>query len=207
MRPTVHGRYILTGVLLLAGLGVLAHPLWTDHQEAAAQRLLAAQQVQAPTDPPVLAAPASPPSSASSPTAAAPARRGAVYAKLNIPAIGLRTDVVEGASLTDYQNLLELGPAHLQGTALPGQMGNAVIFGHRDEYGSPFLHLYRLVPGDAIWLGNVQYDVSAVWAVTPATLSVLDPAPDTRELTLITCTGPANSLRLIVRAVAAPAAS
>jgi hypothetical protein len=83
-------------------------------------------------------------------------------------------------------------------------VGNAVIFGHVDEFGAPFRHLDRLKPGDAVVLEaagrRFDYTVRRVWAVDPADVAVVAPIPGVRDLTLFTCTGAANTRRLIVRA-------
>ena len=42
------------------------------------------------------------------------------------------------------------GPGHYSGTALPGQVGNFAIAGHRVGKGEPFLNLDQLRPGDAV---------------------------------------------------------
>ncbi len=61
---------------------------------------------------------------------------GQGFAIIRIPRFGASYHrvVVEGVSSAD----LQLGPGHYPGTALPGQLGNAVISGHRTTYGHPF---------------------------------------------------------------------
>jgi sortase A len=73
---------------------------------------------------------------------------GRGIALIRIPALGLDyvRVVVEG---TAEASLAE-GPGHYVGTALPGQIGNFAIAGHRVGKGSPFLDLDRLRTGDAI---------------------------------------------------------
>lgn len=81
-------------------------------------------------------------------------------ATLRIPALGLEETLWQGMSLT----AINRGPSHWPGTALPGQLGNAVIAGHRTTYGAPFRHLDLLSPGD-----RVEFDLDArtvVYAVT-----------------------------------------
>ena len=60
---------------------------------------------------------------------------------------GMR-DLVAVEGTTSEQ--LTVGPGHLRDTALPGQMGESVIFGRSVTYGGPFRDLGRLKPGDAI---------------------------------------------------------
>ena len=42
--------------------------------------------------------------------------------------------IVEGTGTED----LKRGPGHYPGTAMPGQVGNFVVAGHRTTYGAPF---------------------------------------------------------------------
>lgn len=193
-------------MLILAGATLLTHPLWTGVEEGAAQQRLATRFVPPPASAAPPAATPAPPPLALRPLGSwrPPGPTPPVFGRLDIPAIGLRAYVVRGATLTDYYDLLAWGPAHLKGTAEPGGVGNSVIFGHVDEFGSPFRELDRLKPGDAIDLtagnGRFVYRVQRIWSVAPTDVSVVAPTPGVRDLTLFTCTGTANTLRLIVRA-------
>jgi sortase A len=73
---------------------------------------------------------------------------GTGIANLYIPRLG--TDyhftIVQG---TDDASL-EKGPGHYVHTALPGQVGNFAMAGHRVGKGEPFLNLDHLRPGDAV---------------------------------------------------------
>ena len=62
---------------------------------------------------------------------------------LRIPAIGVDTYVVAGASRAD----LKRGPGHFPETPLPGQLGNASIAGHRATHGGPFADIDQLGHG------------------------------------------------------------
>ncbi len=212
---TGRGRYlqpVVAALLVVAGLMLLTRPYWTGVEEQGLQRKLAAaadmQDALTPS--------ASPSASAQDPSATTslapaggwrpPGPTPPVYGHLTIPTLGLDVYVVDGATLTYYYDLLAWGPAHITGTAQPGDAGNAVLVGHRDEFGSPFRNLFRLKAGDSISLtrGDKRFDyrVLRIWPVDPTDVSVL--APDvgakTKTLTLITCTGPGNLQRLVVRA-------
>ena len=52
---------------------------------------------------------------------------------VQIPRLGLNVVVAEG----DAPQQLRSGPGHRFGTALPGDIGNAVIVGHRSGWGGP----------------------------------------------------------------------
>jgi len=112
---------------------------------------------------------------------------GSPVAVLSIPAIGLRTVILQGTT----GSVLENGPGHLRTTVLPGQAGVSVIFGRQTAYGGPFGGLASLVPGDTI---------TVVTGQTVAGYKVIDlrragdpvpPAPATGagRMTLVTADG------------------
>jgi sortase A len=68
---------------------------------------------------------------------------GAPVARLLIPKIALDDIVLEGVD----GDQLNAGPGHLPGSALPGDLGNAVVSAHRDRH---FSHFDRLSVGDTI---------------------------------------------------------
>lgn len=116
--------------------------------------------------------------------------------------------VVEGTSVAALKN----GPGHIPGTALPGEVGNVVVSGHRTTYGAPFERFGELVPGDQVVLetqtGWFTYTVRGSEIVAPTAVEVTyavpgDPTarPTERLLTLTTC-HPKYSARqrLVVRA-------
>jgi sortase A len=65
---------------------------------------------------------------------------------IEIPRIGLVHPVFEGIQL----RVIDRGPGHWPGTAMPGERGNAVFAGHRTTHSHPFLDIDQLVPGDQI---------------------------------------------------------
>jgi sortase A len=68
------------------------------------------------------------------------------HGTLEIPAIGLRQPLFEGVSLT----AINRGPSHWPGTAMPGELGNVVVAGHRTTYTRPFWDLDLVQPGDEL---------------------------------------------------------
>lgn len=122
-----------------------------------------------------------------------PAADGEVTALLRIPSIGLTQAVFEG---TDRE-ILKLGPGRLEGTAFPGQPGNAVLSGHRTTYGAPFFSLDKLVMGDEIEvqtaLGTHTYAVRETVIVLPTDVWVAQPR-EGAWITLTTC-NPIGSAR------------
>ena len=191
---------IIMGVLVL---GFVAYQLWgTGIQEARSQNKLEAQfndiiaTTPAPTTVPTTVTTvaastpvATVPSTTTLPLSAAPpekVKEGDPLARIEIPKIGVDKIVVAGVALSD----LRKGPGHYPNTALPGQIGNAAIAGHRTTYGAPFFRVDELAVGDEIIVTTVQgtfrYLVTETKIVKPTDFSVLDPTPDA-TLTLTSC--------------------
>ena len=77
---------------------------------------------------------------------------------LYIPRLGrdYHFTIVEGSVVPDDAQL-EKGPAHYEDTALPGQIGNFAVAGHRVGKGEPFLNLDKLRSGDAVIVETKSY--------------------------------------------------
>ncbi|MFC6083281.1 class E sortase [Sphaerisporangium aureirubrum] len=86
--------------------------------------------------------------------------------------------VLEGVDPGD----LRKGPGHYPGTALPGEVGNFVVSGHRTTYAAPFNRLDELHRGDEIVVdapaGRYTYQVSRTKVVDPAAVDVVAPVPE-----------------------------
>jgi sortase A len=136
---------------------------------------------------------------------------GTGIANIYLPRLGpdFHFTVVQG---TDDASL-ERGPGHYLRSALPGQLGNFAVAGHRVGKGEPFLNLDQLHPRDAIvieteasWfiyrVKGPANDISADDAdgvpgrriVSPSDSQVILPVPDQpgatpteRLITLTTC--------------------
>ena len=82
---------------------------------------------------------------------------------------------------------LAFGPAHVAGTARPGEIGNVVLAGHRDSY---FRQLAKLEVGDSLFLesmsGKQKFIVSFHVVANPTDIHYLDKEGPNR-LTMITC--------------------
>jgi sortase A len=149
------------------------------------------------------------------PVRGAPVRRdhihpvlGQPFAFIEIPRFGRhwRFAVVEGTKAPQ----LALGPGHVIGTALPGQVGNFAVAAHRVTAGNPFYHLPDLMVGDLVRidtrLNRYTYRVTGEQEVLPTDTAVLAPVPGhprarprQQMITLITCDPPwTGTHRLIV---------
>jgi sortase A len=65
------------------------------------------------------------------------------HGMLEIPSIGLAQPFFEGVTLT----AIDRGPSHWPGTAMPGELGNVVMAGHRTTRTRPFWDLDLVQPG------------------------------------------------------------
>jgi sortase A len=113
---------------------------------------------------------------------------GSGIAILRIPRFGPHYlfVIVQGTSTAD----LIRGPGHYPGTAMPGQIGNFAVAGHRTTYEHPFYKINELRPGDAIvietrtqWLTYTVENIPGTNAryqeiVSPGDVSVSYPVPD-----------------------------
>lgn len=133
---------------------------------------------------------------------------GQGFAIMYIPRLGATwsAPVIEGVRLSD----LARGVGHYPRTALPGQVGNFAVAGHRATNGEPFAYLDRVRRGDQVIVETrtswYTYVVDRTRIVTPDSTWVLDPVPGkpaavpTRSLLTLTTCNPrwASYQRLIV---------
>jgi len=126
--------------------------------------------------------------------------------RIQIPRIGL--DVAYGEGV--HESVLDRGPGHWPGTALPGDAGTAVLSGHRNTHTAPFKELDVLEPGDKIRV-SVGQGKSTTFRVVDTTIVpeakypafVLKPAknPESRNLTVFACHPEGHPIyRIVVRA-------
>lgn len=112
-----------------------------------------------------------------------PPALNAVIGRLEIPRLNLAVMVREGAG----ENTLRRAVGHIPGTALPGNLGNVGLAGHRDTF---FRALRNIRKDDTIELettgGTYRYVVNSTRIVTPRDVSVLK-ASGGETLTLVTC--------------------
>jgi len=124
---------------------------------------------------------------------------------LSIPKLKIENAVVELGSMDLKKSLIQYPQ-----TALPGQLGNGVVFGHSvlpqffnpKSYLTIFSTLYRLKLGDEIYIDfdNIRYKylIEEMYEVQPTDLSVLEQRFDGRYMTFITCSPPGTYLRRLV---------
>jgi sortase A len=215
------GELLVTFSVLLA-LFVVYQLYYTNvvgrqdmHAEVNAMHRQWAATVPAPAPPSARsAAPA--PHGESAPVVAPPPaavlHNGDGVAVLHIPRLGSGIDdagipVLEGVGL----DILNKATGHYPGTALPGQIGNFSVAGHRKTHGEPFRHLDEMRAGDLVYVETAhawytyRIDADPV-IVQPTDLGVVDPVPGepgvrpTRSLMTLTTCNPwwSSTQRMIV---------
>ncbi|HVW33662.1 MAG TPA: class E sortase [Acidimicrobiia bacterium] len=128
------------------------------------------------------------------PTAPAPIVK---IGEIRIPKINLVHPIYEGVTLT----VIDHGPGHWPGSAMPGQLGNAVFAGHRVTHTHPFRNVDKLVPGDLIQFvmpdGTYNYKMTGQQIVNPSDTWIVNPTPNA-TLTLFACHPPGSAAHRIV---------
>lgn len=129
------------------------------------------------------------PSLPSEPIVKAPPRPGPPIVQIGvieIPRIGLVHPVYEGIQL----RVIDRGPGHWPGTALPGERGNSVFAGHRVTHSHPFLDIDQLVPGDQVTFrtaaGTSVYEVTEHLIVFPKDTWITNPSSNA-TMTIFGC--------------------
>ena len=106
-------------------------------------------------------------------------KKGKGFAFLHIPRLGRKwsVPVIQGVSLPD----LSKGVGHYPKTALPGEVGNFAVAGHRATNGEPFAYLDKVRKGDLVVAETEDswftYVVDRTKNVSPTSVWVLDPVP------------------------------
>jgi sortase A len=121
-----------------------------------------------------------------------------VHGTLALPTIGVSEQLHEGVTLT----AIDRGPSHWPGTAMPGQLGNVVVAGHRVTHSKPFHNLDLLAPGDPLVFtmndGTTwTYELTGTEIVTPDAMHIVDQHPD-YTATLFACHPKGSAAQRIV---------
>lgn len=105
---------------------------------------------------------------------------GEALAVMRVPAFGAGwvRPVLAGTGT----EVLQQGVGHYDGAALPGEVGNFAVAGHRTTYGAPFGPIADLVVGDAVVVETATefhvYRVTGSQIVRPGDVEVIAPVPD-----------------------------
>lgn len=190
VRPPASRSLAAAGVvgelLLTAGVVVLLFVVWQLGVSAVVDGRAQAGTVQAlergfaaPGDDAAhggAAGPADPPALTS-----ADLSTGRAWGVLRVPRLGGPTwakPVLEGVGL----DVLADGLGHYPGTALPGEVGNLAVAGHRAGHGNPLIDIDAIQPGDALVVetraGWYVYRAVRHEIVAPTDVDVLAPVPE-----------------------------
>lgn len=120
-----------------------------------------------------------------------------IVGAIAIPRIDVIQNLYRGVTLPT----LDKGIGWWPGTAMPGQVGNVVLSGHRVSKKKPFRNLDQLQPGDEIFLssadGDFVYVVDRTFIVQPTDVWIIDQTTDA-TLTLFACHPPGSTRERIV---------
>ncbi|WP_344723140.1 class E sortase [Agrococcus terreus] len=120
------------------------------------------------------------------------------FAVVHIPRLGEFERVVGEGTSRAVLDSLQQGLAHYETSAMPGEVGNFAVAGHRNGQGGPFTHLDEMRLGDRVYVRTEQawnvYELRNHEYVPPTAVDVVAPVPrmpevpaDGRYLTLTTC--------------------
>lgn len=197
---------LVSGELLLT-LGVVvilfvAWQLWWTNVEADATHARAVERISreygcAPGGPPTAERPLGEAPAGEAPAGGAAPDEGEDLGVVRIPRLGpdYERPLIQG---TGAEVLDTLGLGHYVSTALPGEVGNAAIAGHRQTHGKVLDRIDELRAGDRIEVctsgAYYSYAVTETRIVAPTETGVLAPVPGApgeeptvRMLTLTSC--------------------
>jgi sortase A len=128
---------------------------------------------------------------------------GQVMAKLFIPRLKKNWVVIQGVSIAD----IRYAPGHYPDTAMPGEVGNFSVAGHRTR--AIFWDLDQLKPGDPVVVQTADtwfvYKVTGHEVVKPTAVEVVAPVPNKPGqvpnqalLTMTTCNPKFNNYQRLV---------
>lgn len=131
---------------------------------------------------------------------------------LSIPKLGIKNSVVSTSSYDLSKHLVQYA-----GTALPGEKGSAVIFGHSSlpqlfspiNYRTIFATVHKLQIGDEILINikgaEFSYKIEKVLIADADDISMFTQDYDSSYVTLVTCTPPGTVWkRLIIKSKLQP---
>jgi len=136
--------------------------------------------------------------------------------ELRIASVGIDVPVVYEETIDEkrFQEDLMLGVVHFPLTALPGETGNAYVFGHSSDFlwhHNPYAHAFTLLPhvkvGDVVEITDhagkpFRYVVTETFIVAPGDTRVLDQGDGSESLLTLQTSYPFGTAlsRFIVRA-------
>ncbi|KYH44812.1 class E sortase [Branchiibius sp. NY16-3462-2] len=175
--PLAAGLWSACAALLAISLtcgGVLVWQLWIGNAVAAQEHSDEVRALQQQWKSGRTAAPGNDPRVMAQPDA-----YGTPFAIMRVPRFGADwiQPIVQGANLDE----LAAGIGHAAGSAMPGQVGNFAVAGHRTTHDKPFNLIATLQAGDLITVETATdtyiYKVTSHEVVQPTDVAVFDPVP------------------------------
>jgi sortase A len=207
MTTTARRRASLSAVAVLvaAALGLTGWALRPEDDRAAPRPAFVDQPVPSTTAAPATTTTLAPapatgplPAPEDAPADARALTPELVHGTLELPTLGVSEPLGEGVTLT----AIDRGPSHWPGTAMPGQLGNVVVAGHRTTHSRPFYDLDLLAPGDPLVFrmndGTAwTYETTGTEIVGPDAMHIVDQRPE-HTATLFACHPKGSAAQRIV---------
>ncbi len=123
-------------------------------------------------------------------------------AKLYIPNLAKPLSISNGVVVNNRWQISETGVSYMTASAIPGKVGNSVVYGHNKT--EILGNLPKVVSGDPVYIimksGDiVKYEVFETKEVSPNQVEILNQTADAR-LTIYTCIGFLDQARFVVLA-------
>lgn len=125
-----------------------------------------------------------------------------VPVEIIIPSLSLDLKVDPGVIMDGVWQISANNATFLTTSAIPGQNGNTVIYGHNLKriLGSlPYLSIGQKITLKTVSGKILNYEVVSKEIVSPNRIDLVSPT-NTEELTIYTCTGFADTKRVVVKA-------
>jgi LPXTG-site transpeptidase (sortase) family protein len=124
-------------------------------------------------------------------------------AEITIPSVSIAAPVKSAKIIDNAWEVSKDSASHLSGSSYPSEGGNIIIYAHNTP--ELFGNLKKVRVGDVVYVkdksGHLKlYTVINEFETTPKNMSVIQPTKY-EVLTLYTCSGFADSKRLIVQAI------
>ena len=171
-------RRVVGVILILIGVGIIGNVAYkkivTSNKQNELLEVFESQLAEAKN------------SDSSEPVSLEPINGYTPVAIMEIPSIKLKQPVVDGIT----EDVIKYFLGRFPESAMPGQVGNFAVAGHRD-YTDAFINLYKVKVGDEVIVttkdGRYTYEVDNSFIVDPDQVEVLEEA-DYEKMTLVTCT-------------------
>jgi sortase A len=123
-----------------------------------------------------------------------------IFGRMYVPRFGETWTRLVAEGTRWHPVLNEIGIGHYVTTAMPGEVGNFAVAGHRGGFGGAFKDMHRLKDGDRVYLETNKtwftYKFLETEVVLPTELGVIAPVPEKLDgakvggkyLTMTSCT-------------------